>query len=98
MAVATQSRSSQGSGNEPEGPGAHASGTRRLHSPGPLGRLGITSTNLGTEDARLLVMCVPAGFERWFERLATGNFADPPAAEEIAVGPPIGMRGRSGSG
>jgi quercetin dioxygenase-like cupin family protein len=42
--------------------------------------------NPGKRDARLLVTCNPAGFERWFGR------ADPdePPPDSIAVGPRIG--------
>jgi hypothetical protein len=34
-------------------------------------------------------MCTRAGFERYFQRVAAGEFVDPPAGEAIAVGPPI---------
>ena len=48
-----------------------------------------TFANRGERDARLLVTCTPAGFERYFDRLAQGIGGDPPE-DAIAVGPPIG--------
>ena len=49
-----------------------------------------TLANLTERDARLLVTCTPAGFERYFERLAEGMGGEPPPDQAIAVGPPIG--------
>jgi quercetin dioxygenase-like cupin family protein len=48
-----------------------------------------TFANRGERDARLLVTCTPAGFERYFDRLAQGLGGGPPE-DAIAVGPPIG--------
>jgi Cupin domain len=48
-----------------------------------------TLANRGERDARLLVTCTPAGFERSFDRLAQGIGGDPPE-DAIAAGPPIG--------
>ena len=48
-----------------------------------------TLANQADRDARLLVTCTPAGFERYFDRLAEGLGGDPPE-DAIAVGPPIG--------
>jgi quercetin dioxygenase-like cupin family protein len=48
-----------------------------------------TFANPGQSDARLLVTCNPAGFERWFERPAGGTSAETPP-DSVAVGPPIG--------
>ena len=48
-----------------------------------------TFANRGERDVRLLVTCTPAGFERYFDRLAEGIGGDPPE-DAIAVGPPIG--------
>ena len=47
-----------------------------------------TFINRGERDARLLVTCTPAGFERYFDRLAQGIGGDPPE-DAIAVGPPL---------
>ena len=44
-----------------------------------------TFANRGERDARLLVTCTPAGFERYFDRLARGMGGDPPE-DAIAVG------------
>jgi quercetin dioxygenase-like cupin family protein len=48
-----------------------------------------TFANHGDHDARLLLTCTPAGFERYFDRLAAGIGGDPPE-DAIRVGPPIG--------
>jgi quercetin dioxygenase-like cupin family protein len=48
-----------------------------------------TFANFSGRDARLLVLCSPAGFEPYFERLAAGEPATPPAGEAIAVGPSL---------
>jgi quercetin dioxygenase-like cupin family protein len=48
-----------------------------------------TFANRTARVARLLVTCTPAGFERYFDRLATGIGGDPPE-DAIRVGPPIG--------
>jgi quercetin dioxygenase-like cupin family protein len=45
--------------------------------------------NRTDRDARLLVTCNPAGFERWFVR---SDPAEPPPDSE-AVGPPVGLSG-----
>ena len=47
-----------------------------------------TFVNRGDRDTRLLVTCTPAGFERYFDRLAQGIGGDPPE-DAIAVGPPL---------
>ena len=53
-----------------------------------------TFANRGDKDARLLVLCSPAGFERYFDRLAADfargvwpSPAQPDADAAIAVGP-----------
>jgi quercetin dioxygenase-like cupin family protein len=48
-----------------------------------------TFANRGERDSRLLVTCTPAGFERYFDRLASGIGGDPPE-DAVRVGPPIG--------
>jgi mannose-6-phosphate isomerase-like protein (cupin superfamily) len=56
-----------------------------------------TLANLSDAPARYLLICTPASFERYFDRLAakaTGSQPPPEAAkpypETIVVGPPIG--------
>jgi quercetin dioxygenase-like cupin family protein len=49
-----------------------------------------TFANFSGRDARMLVLCSPAGFEPYFDRLAAGEQAVPPPDQAIAVGPPIG--------
>jgi quercetin dioxygenase-like cupin family protein len=59
-----------------------------------------TFANHGGTDARMLIVCSPAGFERYFDRLAAaehGDAAPPPEAidrypEITVVGPRIGRR------
>ena len=60
-----------------------------------------TFANLSGERARVLVICTPAGFERYFERLAARRAGvDPPAwareaePETIPVGPRVGATKR----
>jgi quercetin dioxygenase-like cupin family protein len=53
-----------------------------------------TFANRGGRDARMLVLCAPAGFEEYFDRLAAAPAGDrasvlPDPADAIAVGPPI---------
>jgi mannose-6-phosphate isomerase-like protein (cupin superfamily) len=48
-----------------------------------------TFANFSGRDARMLVICTPAGFEAYFDQLAAGVAATPPADQAIAVGPPI---------
>jgi mannose-6-phosphate isomerase-like protein (cupin superfamily) len=48
-----------------------------------------TFANFSGRDARMLVLCSPAGFEPYFDRLAAGEHAVPPAGHAIAVGPSI---------
>ena len=55
-----------------------------------------TFANLSGADARTLVICTPAGFERYFDRLAAERAGvDPPPEafgprpETVTVGPPI---------
>ena len=48
-----------------------------------------TLANFSGTDARILILCTPAGFERYFERMNAGEGSNPPAGEAIAVGPPI---------
>jgi quercetin dioxygenase-like cupin family protein len=55
-----------------------------------------TFANLSGEDARMLLVCTPAGFERYFQRMAAKEVGvePPPEAlepwpEVIKVGPPI---------
>jgi len=48
-----------------------------------------TLANLGERDARILVLCAPAGFEPYFERLAAGLVDRPPSDQSTAVGPPL---------
>jgi quercetin dioxygenase-like cupin family protein len=40
-------------------------------------------------DARMLVLCTPAGFEAYFDQLAAGRPAVPPAGQAWSVGPQI---------
>ncbi len=56
-----------------------------------------TFANRTAREARLLVLCAPAGFETYFEQMASdytdGRWpspARPDPADAIAVGPPIG--------
>jgi quercetin dioxygenase-like cupin family protein len=55
-----------------------------------------TFANLSTADARILLLCTPAGFERYFDRLAAEQAgvapppkADGPIPEVRVVGPRI---------
>ena len=48
-----------------------------------------TFANFSGRDARLLVLCSPAGFEPYFDRLAAGEQAAPPPGMAIAVGPSL---------
>jgi len=48
-----------------------------------------TLANLGGRDARILVLCAPAGFEPYFERLAAGIVEGPPSDQATTVGPPL---------
>jgi len=59
-----------------------------------------TFANLSGTEARTLIICTPAGFERYFDRLAAKQAgSEPPASalkpypETIVVGPRIGERG-----
>ena len=56
-----------------------------------------TFANLSGVEARTLIICTPAGFERYFDRLAAREAGlEPPASalqpwpEVVKVGPPIG--------
>ena len=49
-----------------------------------------TFANPGQSDARLLVLCNPAGFERWLARPTDSEPAGSPPPDSVAVGPPIG--------
>jgi quercetin dioxygenase-like cupin family protein len=58
-----------------------------------------TFANLSGADARTLIICTPAGFERYFDRLAAEQIGgEPPASalkpypETIVVGPRIDER------
>jgi quercetin dioxygenase-like cupin family protein len=48
-----------------------------------------TFANRGDTEARMLVICAPAGFESYFERLAVDRDARPDPADAVAVGPGI---------
>jgi quercetin dioxygenase-like cupin family protein len=55
-----------------------------------------TFANFGTVDGRTLIVCTPAGFERYFQRIAARNAGvePPPEAlepwpEVVTVGPPL---------
>ena len=48
-----------------------------------------TFANLSGRDARMLVLCTPAGFETYFDELAAGIPATPPAGQAMVVGPQI---------
>jgi quercetin dioxygenase-like cupin family protein len=48
-----------------------------------------TLANLGERDARILVLCAPAGFESYFERLAAGLVDRPPSDQATSVGPAL---------
>jgi hypothetical protein len=48
-----------------------------------------TFANFSGQDARMLVLCTPAGFEAYFDRLAAGKPAVPPPEQAIAVGAQI---------
>jgi quercetin dioxygenase-like cupin family protein len=54
-----------------------------------------TFANFSGRGARMLVLCSPAGFEPYFDRLAAGEHAVPPAGQAIAVGPSISPSGRT---
>jgi quercetin dioxygenase-like cupin family protein len=61
-----------------------------------------TFANRAGRDARLLVLCAPAGFEEYFDRLAAARPADragvqPDPAAALAVGPPIGAAEAKGA-
>ena len=47
-----------------------------------------TFANWTERDARVLVLCAPAGFERYFDALAAG-IEGPPPEDAISVGPPL---------
>ena len=56
-----------------------------------------TYANLSGQGSRALIVCTPAGFERYFDRIAariTGVEPPPeaskPIPDVITVGPPIG--------
>jgi quercetin dioxygenase-like cupin family protein len=51
-----------------------------------------TFANFSGRDARMLVLCTPAGFETYFDQLAAGVPASPPAGQAVAVGPQIKRR------
>jgi quercetin dioxygenase-like cupin family protein len=51
-----------------------------------------TFANFSGRDARMLVLCTPARFEGYFDELAAGLPASPPAGEAVAVGPQITPR------
>jgi hypothetical protein len=60
-----------------------------------------TFANLSGADARTLIICTPAGFERYFDRMAAERAGvEPPASalesypETIVVGPRIGEQDR----
>ena len=48
-----------------------------------------TFANRGDREARMLVLCAPAGFESYFDRLAEDRDARPNPADAIAVGPSL---------
>jgi mannose-6-phosphate isomerase-like protein (cupin superfamily) len=48
-----------------------------------------TFANFSGRDVRMLVVCTPAGFEAYFEQLAAGLPATPPAGSAVAVGPQL---------
>ena len=61
-----------------------------------------TYANLSGDDARALLVCTPAGFERYFDRIAAkaAGVDPPPEAlgpipEVTRVGPPIGADGEA---
>jgi quercetin dioxygenase-like cupin family protein len=61
-----------------------------------------TFANRTEREARLLVLCAPAGFETYFEQMAADyargrwpSSARPDPADAIAVGPSIGASGQS---
>ena len=63
-----------------------------------------TFANLSGAKARVLIVCTPAGFERYFDRMAAREAGvDPPPEamkpwpEVIVVGPKIGERGGEGA-
>ena len=55
-----------------------------------------TYANLSGRDARMLLVCTPGGFERYFDRLAAGGDRPPDAPKDwpevTIVGPRIGER------
>jgi mannose-6-phosphate isomerase-like protein (cupin superfamily) len=51
-----------------------------------------TLANLGDAEARYLVLCTPAGFERYFDRVAGVEPEPGPTPETIVVGGHIGER------
>jgi hypothetical protein len=60
-----------------------------------------TFANLSGAEARTLIVCTPAGFERYFDRMAAERAgvepppeASKPIPEVIVVGPRIGERDR----
>jgi hypothetical protein len=71
----------------------------RASSPSPPAASPHTYANLSGAHARALLVCTPAGFERYFDRIAahtTGVEPPPEAAgplpEVTRLGPPIGER------
>jgi quercetin dioxygenase-like cupin family protein len=64
-----------------------------------------TFANPSSEDARTLLVCTPAGFERYFDRIAARQAGvDPPPEalepwpEVVTVGPRIGDRADTAAG
>jgi mannose-6-phosphate isomerase-like protein (cupin superfamily) len=53
-----------------------------------------TFANFGIWDARMLVLCSPAGLETYLDRLAAGEQAVPSPDQAIAVGPTINSLAR----
>ena len=63
-----------------------------------------TFANLSGADARTLIVCTPAGFERYFDRMTAERAGAEPSPEDlepwpevITVGPRIGERSGNGT-
>lgn len=52
-----------------------------------------TFANFSSDNARMLVFCAPAGYETYFDQLAEGKQAVPPAGYSHVIGPSLARPG-----